>query len=94
MLKTIKDWKKSISEKTGFKQVEVDAFYKAFLEVISEEMSENDSTEVKLPGFGKFTVTTQRNYEATNPKTKTTVLVPVTKKVTFKAYKSFKEKLK
>jgi len=94
MLKTIKDWKKSISEKTGFKQTEVDTFYKAFLEVICTEMSENDSTEVKMPGFGRFVVTTQRNYNATNPKTKTPVVVPVTKKISFKAFKSFKEKLK
>jgi len=94
MLKSMKEWKKRISDKTGFKQTEVDAFYKAFQEVLIEEMSENDSTEVALPGIGKFKVNTQRNYTAINPRTKQAVVVPITKKITFKSYQSFKEKLK
>ena len=93
MIKTLKEWKNSLSEKSGLTKKDCEVFYKAFGEVIQEEMAQNDSTEVSLPYVGRFKVTTRRDFTAKNPKTNDTVVVPVSKRITFKAYNSFKDKI-
>ena len=44
MIKTLKEWKNSLSEKSGLTKKDCEVFYKAFAEVIHEEWAQNDST--------------------------------------------------
>ena len=93
MVKTLKEWKTKLSEKSGLTKKDSEAFYKAFSEILQEEMSQNESTEVTLPYIGKFKVTTQKNLVARNPQNMKEVVVPISKRITFKSFKSFKDKL-
>ncbi|NOZ91885.1 hypothetical protein GM182_06565 [bacterium 3DAC] len=65
---------KAIAEKTGLPQKQVKAVIDAFTEVVMETLKKKE--EVKLTGFGTFTVAERKERTYINPQTKEPIKVP------------------
>jgi DNA-binding protein HU-beta len=83
---------KLLSEKTKKSQKDSAIFIDAFIEIVSDTLSENK--EINLTGFGKFYVSNRAQREGINPQTKEKIQIPATKVPLFKAGKGLKEKIK
>jgi DNA-binding protein HU-beta len=83
---------KLLSQKTKKSQKDSVMFIDAFIETVSDTLSENK--EINLTGFGKFYVSNRAQREGINPQTKEKIQIPATKVPLFKAGKGLKEKIK
>ena len=80
---------KTIAQKTGETDKKVDAFYKAFVEAVTETLKKDE--KVVLVGFGSFEIKEKPAREGINPRTGAKVNIPTTKVPTFKMSKSYKD---
>lgn len=86
-----KELVKAVAQKLDITQKEVAGVVDAVLESIAEALKTGE--EIKLTGFGKWTVVERAARQAHNPKTGEPVLVPAKKAVRFKPAKDLKEKV-
>ena len=78
-----------IAEKSALKKVEAEKALKAFEEVVTEELAAGG--DVRLVGFGTFSVKENAAREGVNPQTKKPMPIPASKSPKFKAGKAFKD---
>ena len=71
-----------IDEKTGLQKQEAKKVLDAYIEIVTERMSENE--EIVLVGFGTLIPRPQTQRLARNPKTGTPVMIPARTTVKFK----------
>ncbi|MGE4547512.1 MAG: HU family DNA-binding protein [Desulfurella sp.] len=83
---------KLLSEKTKKSQKDSSEFIEAFIEIVSDSLSQDK--EVNITGFGKFYVSNRTAREGINPQTKEKIQIPATKVPLFKAGKGLKDKVK
>ena len=83
---------KLLSEKTKKSQKDSIMFIDAFIEIVSDSLSQDK--EVNITGFGKFYVSERAAREGINPQTKEKIQISATKVPLFKASKGLKEKVK
>lgn len=83
---------KALSEKTGLKKVEANAFVEAFVETVQEELVKGG--DVTLVGFGKFSVRERAERVGRNPQTDEKLVIPAHKVPVFKAGKLLKDSVK
>lgn len=83
---------KALSEKTGLKKVEANAFVEAFVETVQEELVKGG--DVTLVGFGKFSVRERAERVGRNPQTDEKLVIPAHKVPVFKAGKVLKDLIK
>lgn len=84
-----KEFVKAISEKLGTTQKAAGEYLDAVVEVIMEALAEG--TEVKISGFGTFSVTERAAREGRNPMTGETIQIDAKKSPKFKAAKALKD---
>ena len=82
-----------IAAKSGFNKAESEKFYNAFMESLKDALLEGE--EVKLIGFGNFTIVDKEATECRNPMDPNKkVKVPAHKVVKFKISKKLKDLVK
>lgn len=81
----------SLVEKCGFDKKYAKKFVEQFFEEIRRALSEGE--EVKLSGFGNFSVREKNARPGRNPKTGESVAVSARKVVVFKAGQKFRERV-
>jgi DNA-binding protein HU-beta len=81
-----------VATKTKLTKVQSEGVIDAALEIISKTVAKGD--EVKLVGFGTFSMTSRRSRTGRNPKTGTKLVIPAARVPKFKPGKDFKELLK
>lgn len=81
----------AIAANTELSKKDADKALKAFIDVVSNELSKGE--KVQLAGFGTFEVVERAAREGINPRTKETIQIPASKAPKFKAMKSLKEKV-
>lgn len=81
---TKRDLAASISAKTGVPMMHVEPIIEAFLDSITE-FFERGGKRLWFKGWGNFSLKNRRSYETQNPSTGERMVVPATKRVTFKA---------
>lgn len=79
----------ALSEKTGFKKNASKKMLNAFINIVTERMSEEE--EIVLIGFGSLFPHPQTSRLARNPKTGTPVMIPPRTTVKFKPGKQLLE---
>ena len=86
-----KDLFNAIAAQTGSTQKAAGEFYDGFKNAIKEVSLKSDQDELKivLPEIGTFTVFVQPEHTSRNPRTGEEVIVPVRKRVRFKAFPKF-----
>jgi nucleoid DNA-binding protein len=80
---------KQLSEKIGTTQKQAEEFLNAFLGVVEESMHQGD--EIRLIGFGSFSVQDVAAREGVNPQTREKIQIPAGKRVKFSAGKNLQE---
>jgi DNA-binding protein HU-beta len=83
------DLVKRLSEKTGKPQKEAEAHLNAFLEVVRDAL--HNGEEVKIVGFGAFSVQETAPREGVNPRTREKIQIPAGKRVKFSAGKELQD---
>jgi DNA-binding protein HU-beta len=78
-----------IAETSGLKKVEAERALDAFVQVIEKELSKGE--EIRLVGFGTFSVSTRAATEGRNPKTGDPISIPERKVPKFKPGKQLKD---
>lgn len=81
-----------VASKTKLTKVQSEGVIDAALEIISKAVAKGD--EVKLVGFGTFSMTSRRSRTGRNPKTGTKLVIPAAKVPKFKPGKDFKDLVK
>ncbi len=81
-----------VASKTKLTKVQSEDVIDAALEIISKAVAKGD--EVKLVGFGTFSMTSRRSRTGRNPKTGTKLVIPAAKVPKFKPGKDFKDLVK
>lgn len=84
-----KELVKAYSEKLGTTQKAAGEYLDAFVEVIADALKEG--IEVKISGFGTFSVTERAAREGRNPATGETIQIAASKAPKFKAAKALKD---
>lgn len=82
----------ALAGKAGMTKKDAEIVIKAFVEIVEEELAVGG--EVKLVGFGTFSVAKRNEREGRNPKTGETMTIPATKAPKFKAGKTLKDLIK
>jgi DNA-binding protein HU-beta len=83
------DLVKRLSEKTSSTQKEAEAHLNAFLEVVRDSLHEGE--EVKIVGFGAFSVQETAAREGVNPRTREKIQIAAGKRVKFSAGKELQD---
>ncbi len=78
-----------IAEKAQLKKVDAEKALKAFEEAVTEELAAGG--DVRLVGFGTFSVKENAAREGVNPQTKKPMKISASKSPKFKAGKAFKD---
>jgi DNA-binding protein HU-beta len=78
-----------IAEISGLKRMDAEKALDAFMQVVSDALSEGD--EIKLVGFGTFSVSKRTATEGRNPKTGETISIPEKVVPKFKPGKQLKD---
>ncbi len=78
-----------IAEGASLKKVDAEKALEAFENVVMEELAAGN--EVRLVGFGTFSVKENAAREGVNPQTKEKMPIPASKSPKFKAGKAFKD---
>ena len=81
----------ALADKTGLQKQEAKKVLDAYIEIVTERMSENE--EIVLVGFGTLIPRPQTQRLARNPKTGTSVLVEAKNHPYFRASKNLKQSL-
>ena len=76
----------ALADKTGLQKQEAKKVLDAYIEIVTERMSENE--EIVLVGFGTLIPRPQTQRLARNPKTGTPVMIPARTTVKFKRKRS------
>lgn len=79
----------AIAAKTGDTKKVAEATVNAFVEVVTEALTEGD--KVQLVGFGSFEVRKRAARKGRNPQTKEEIKIPASKAPVFKAGKALKD---
>ncbi len=79
----------AMSEKAGLSKKDADAAYKAFTEVVVEELKKGE--KVSLVGFGTFEIAERAERKGKNPRTNEEIIIPASKSPKFKASKTLKD---
>ena len=80
-----------IVKNTGLTKVDSERAVEAFLDTIAAALKKGD--EVRLVGFGTFSVTTHEATTGRNPRTGAEIKIPASKQPKFKASKGLKDAL-
>ena len=86
------DLTKVVSETTGLNKKEVATTIDAAFEVITQELA--NGGEVNIAGFAKLGVKPTAERKGRNPQTGEEIVIPASKKPTFKPAKNLKEQIK
>lgn len=81
-----------VSQKTGLKNTESSKAVDAVFEAVKDALSKGN--DVRLVGFGTFSVAKRKAREGRNPKTGETLKIAATKVAKFKPGKELKEAIK
>lgn len=81
----------AVADKCGISKSDVSRTVDATLEAITDALKKND--DVRLVGFGSFSVTHRSASEGRNPRTGEPIKIPARKQIKFKAGKSSTEAL-
>jgi DNA-binding protein HU-beta len=81
-----------VAEKLSSPKTEASRAIEAFLDSIQEALASGD--EVKLPGFGSFSVAKRKERQGRNPQTGEIMTIPANKTIKFSPGKSLKEAVK
>ena len=79
----------AIAAKTGDTKKGAEASVNAFVDVVTEALTERD--KVQLVGFGSFEVRKRAARKGRNPQTKEEIKIPASKAPVFKAGKALKD---
>ena len=79
----------AMAEKTQLSKKDTESTLKAFIEVITDELTKGE--KVQLVGFGTFEVTERAAREGINPLTKKTMSIPASKAPKFKPGRGLKD---
>ena len=79
----------AIAAKTGDTKKGAEASLNAFVDVVTEALTDGD--KVQLVGFGSFEVRKRAARKGRNPQTKEEIKIPASKAPVFKAGKAFKD---
>ena len=79
----------AIAAKTGDTKKGAEASLNAFVDVVTEALTEGD--KVQLVGFGSFEVRKRAARKGRNPQTKEEIKIPASKAPVFKAGKALKD---
>lgn len=80
-----------IAKNTGLTKVDSERAVEAFLNAVAATLKKGD--EVRLVGFGTFSVAKRAATEGRNPRTGATIKIPASKQPKFKAGKGLKDAL-
>lgn len=78
-----------MAEKTQLSKKDTESALKAFIEVITDELTKGE--KVQLVGFGTFEVAERAAREGINPLTKKPMSIPASKAPKFKAGRGLKD---
>jgi DNA-binding protein HU-beta len=78
-----------IAEEAGVPQGEAQNYFRAFERVVTEALKSGE--EVRITGFGKFSVRERKAREGTNPQTGEKMKIAASKAPAFSAGKALKE---
>ena len=79
----------AIAEKTELSKKDSEKALKAFIDVVTEELTKGE--KIQLVGFGTFEVAERTAREGRNPQTGETMSIPASKAPKFKAGKALKD---
>ena len=79
----------AVSEKAGLSKSDATRAIDATFEAITEALRKND--DVRLVGFGTYTVSTRAASEGRNPRTGEPIKIPESKQPKFKASKALRD---
>ena len=79
----------AIAEKTELSKKDSEKALKAFIDVVTEELTKGE--KIQLVGFGTFEVSERAAREGRNPQTGETMSIPASKAPKFKAGKALKD---
>ncbi|CDE42318.1 histone family protein DNA-binding protein [Clostridium sp. CAG:411] len=79
----------AIAEKTELSKKDSEKALKAFIDVVTEELTKGE--KIQLVGFGTFEVAERAAREGRNPQTGATMNIPASKAPKFKAGKALKD---
>lgn len=79
----------AMAEKTQLSKKDTESTLKAFIEVITDELTKGE--KVQLVGFGTFEVTERAAREGINPLTKKPMSIPASKAPKFKPGRGLKD---
>ncbi len=79
----------AISDKAGLSKKDSEKAVKAFEEIVTSELIAGG--EVRLVGFGTFSVKERKSHEGRNPQTKEKMQIPASKSPRFSAGKALKD---
>ncbi|WP_310619761.1 HU family DNA-binding protein [Flexibacterium corallicola] len=79
----------AVAEKTGLTKAQAGEAVEASLEAITETLKSGD--EVRIIGFGNFSVSERAATEGRNPRTGEAIQIPASKTPKFKAGKGLKD---
>ncbi|MBL4783852.1 MAG: HU family DNA-binding protein [Cohaesibacteraceae bacterium] len=79
----------AVADKTGLSKAQAGEAVEATFEVITETLK--GGGEVRIIGFGNYTVTERAATEGRNPRTGETIQIPASKTPKFKAGKGLKD---
>ncbi len=79
----------AIAEKTELSKKDSEKVLKAFVDVVTEELTKGE--KIQLVGFGTFEVAERTAREGRNPQTGETMSIPASKAPKFKAGKALKD---
>ncbi|QSF43522.1 HU family DNA-binding protein [Paenibacillus tianjinensis] len=86
------DLTKVVAETTGLAKKDVEASVNAVFEAITQELA--NGGEVNIAGFAKFGVKPTAERKGRNPQSGEEIVIPASKKPTFKALKGLKDAIK
>ena len=78
-----------VAKNTGLSKTDASKSVDAFLNAVTGALKKND--EVRLVGFGTFSVAQRAATEGRNPRTGATINIPASKQPKFKAGKGLKD---
>ncbi|MES1990784.1 MAG: HU family DNA-binding protein [Pseudomonadota bacterium] len=78
-----------LADRTGLSKTDATKAVDCVFETITESLKKGD--EVRLVGFGTFTVSARAATEGRNPRTGETIQIPASKQPKFKAGKGLKD---
>jgi DNA-binding protein HU-beta len=79
----------AIAEKTELSKKDSEKALKAFIDVVTEELTKGE--KIQLVGFGTFEVTNRAAREGRNPQSGKVMRIPASKAPKFKAGKALKD---